>query len=166
MTLDEWHAVIDVNLSGVFHCCKYGLEILRDGGAIVNMGSLAAEAGFHGQANYAAAKAGVQALTRVLSRESARRASGSTQSRPGLIETPMAASIPAAARSTMEKSIPRAGLVRPPKWPRPSSSSARPWPAISPGILSQSTAAGGVSVHCSFPRQILGSGFPAAHALQ
>src|SRR5579883_2213543 len=72
MSLDEWHEVIDVNLTGVFHCCKYGLEILRDGGAIVNLGSLSASAGFHGQANYSAAKAGVQALTRVLSRECAR----------------------------------------------------------------------------------------------
>ena len=64
MTLEEWQAVIDVNLSGVFHCCKFGLEIMRDGGAIVCMGSLAAKMGFHGQSNYAAAKAGVQALVR------------------------------------------------------------------------------------------------------
>jgi 3-oxoacyl-[acyl-carrier protein] reductase len=43
MSLDEWRAVIDVNLSGVFHCCKYGLEVMRDGGSIVCVGSLAAE---------------------------------------------------------------------------------------------------------------------------
>src|SRR3954468_3628623 len=71
MPPDEWRSVIDVNLSGVFYCCKFGLEVLRDGGSIVNLGSLSAEAGFHGQANYAVAKAGVQALTRVLSRECA-----------------------------------------------------------------------------------------------
>ena len=65
--------MIDVNLTGVFHCCKFGLEIMRDGGAIVCVGSLAAKLGFHGQSNYAAAKAGVQALVRVLARECARR---------------------------------------------------------------------------------------------
>src|SRR5262249_27814813 len=73
MTLDEWRSVLDVDLSGVFFCCKFGLEVLRDGGSIVSVGSLAAKMGFHGQSNYAAAKAGVQALTRVLARECARR---------------------------------------------------------------------------------------------
>ena len=38
MSLDEWNSVIDVNLSGVFHCCKYGLEIMSDGGSIVSFG--------------------------------------------------------------------------------------------------------------------------------
>src|SRR5262249_768222 len=65
MTLDEWRSVLDVDLSGVFYCCKFGLDVIRDGGSIVSLGSLAARMGFHGQANYAAAKAGVQALTRV-----------------------------------------------------------------------------------------------------
>jgi 3-oxoacyl-[acyl-carrier protein] reductase len=106
MTLDEWQAVVDVNLTGVFHCCKYGLEILRDGGAIVNMASLAAEAGFHGQANYAAAKAGVQALTRVLSRECARRRIRVNAVAPGLIDTAMAALVSDAVRAEIQKSIP------------------------------------------------------------
>lgn len=66
MTVEEWRSVLDVNLSGVFHCCKFGLEILKNGGSIVCVGSLAAKMGFHGQSNYAAAKAGVQALVRVL----------------------------------------------------------------------------------------------------
>ena len=59
MTLDEWHAVIQTNLDGVFHCCKYGTEVMRDGGRIVNVASVAGLVGFHGQTNYAAAKAGV-----------------------------------------------------------------------------------------------------------
>src|SRR5262249_31585828 len=41
MTLEVWQSVLEVNLSGVFYCCKFGLEILRDGGSIVSMGSLA-----------------------------------------------------------------------------------------------------------------------------
>jgi 3-oxoacyl-[acyl-carrier protein] reductase len=106
MTLQEWREVIDVNLSGVFHCCKWGLEILRDGGVIVSMGSLSAEAGFHGQSNYAAAKAGVQALTRALSRECARRSIRVNAVAPGLIDTSMAATIPEDVRAEMQRAIP------------------------------------------------------------
>ena len=106
MSLQEWREVIDVNLSGVFHCCKWGLEILRDGGAIVSMGSLSAEAGFHGQSNYAAAKAGVQGMTRALSRECARRSIRVNAVAPGLIDTSMAATIPEHVRAEMQKAIP------------------------------------------------------------
>ncbi len=113
MTIDEWRSVIDVNLSGVFYCCKYGLEVLRDGGAIVNMGSLAADAGFHGQSNYAAAKAGVQSLTRVLAREVARRAIRVNAVAPGLIDTPMITSITPSARTAMEQAIPLHRLGKP-----------------------------------------------------
>jgi len=108
MSLDEWHAVMNVNLSGVFHCCKFGLEIMRDGGAIVSMGSIAAIQGFYGQANYAAAKAGVQAMMRVVSREAARRGIRANTIAPGVIETSMAATIPEAVRAEMMKNIPLA----------------------------------------------------------
>ena len=106
MSLEEWLAVIDVNLSGVFHCLKFGLEVMRDGGAIVNMGSIAAILGIFGQTNYAAAKAGVLAMTRVQSRECARRGIRVNAIAPGVIETPMAATIPDAARVEMLKAIP------------------------------------------------------------
>jgi 3-oxoacyl-[acyl-carrier protein] reductase len=106
MSLDEWRAVIDVNLSGVFHCCKYGLEILGEGGAVVNMGSLSAEVGFHGQANYSAAKAGVQALTRVLSKECAKRSIRVNAVAPGVIDTTMVATVTEAVRAEMKQSIP------------------------------------------------------------
>jgi 3-oxoacyl-[acyl-carrier protein] reductase len=105
MTLDEWRTVLDVDLSGVFYCCKFGLEILRDGGSIVSLGSLAAKMGFHGQANYAAAKAGVQALTRVLARECARRSIRVNAVAPGVIDTPMAAQISEPARAQLAQSI-------------------------------------------------------------
>jgi 3-oxoacyl-[acyl-carrier protein] reductase len=106
MTLDEWQSVIDVNLSGVFYCCKYGLAILHDGGSIINMGSLSASAGLHGQSNYAAAKSGVQALTRVLSRECARRSIRVNAVAPGLIETAMSAQLSETVRADMHKVIP------------------------------------------------------------
>jgi 3-oxoacyl-[acyl-carrier protein] reductase len=105
MTLDEWRTVLEVDLCGVFYCCKFGLEILRDGGSIVSLGSLAARMGFHGQSNYAAAKAGVQALTRVLARECARRSIRVNAVAPGVIDSPMAAQINEAARSQLVQSI-------------------------------------------------------------
>ncbi len=108
MSMDEWQTVMNVNLSGVFHCCKFGLEIMRDAGAIVSMGSIAAIQGFYGQANYAAAKAGVQAMMRVVSREAARRGIRANTIAPGVIETSMAATIPEAVRAEMMKNIPLA----------------------------------------------------------
>jgi len=98
--------VLDVNLSGVFHCCKYGLEIMRDGGAIVSLGSIAGILGFFGQANYAAAKSGVQAMMRVLSRECARRGIRANAIAPGVINTAMASTIPQEVRAEMLKNIP------------------------------------------------------------
>jgi 3-oxoacyl-[acyl-carrier protein] reductase len=108
MSIEEWDAVIDVNLSGVFHCCKFALEIMRDGGAIVSMGSIAAILGFFGQANYAAAKAGVAAMMRVLSREAARRGIRANAIAPGVVDTAMATTIPESVRAEMMKDIPLA----------------------------------------------------------
>jgi 3-oxoacyl-[acyl-carrier protein] reductase len=108
MSLDEWKTVLDVNLTGVFHCCKFGLEIMRDGGAVVSLGSIAAIQGFFGQANYAAAKAGVQAMMRVLSREAARRNIRANAIAPGVVDTAMAATIPESVRAEMLKNIPLA----------------------------------------------------------
>jgi 3-oxoacyl-[acyl-carrier protein] reductase len=105
MTLDEWQAVINVNLTGVFHCCKFGLEVMRDGGAIVCVGSLAAKLGAHGQSNYAAAKAGVQALVRVLARECAKRRIRVNAVAPGAIDTAMMASVAEKAREHLNSAI-------------------------------------------------------------
>ena len=113
MTIDEWRSVLDVNLSGVFHGCKYGLEIIRDGGAIVNLGSLSAEAGFHGQANYAAAKSGVAGLTRVLARECARRQIRVNAIAPGVVDTPMMAAVSPTVRDAMTAAIPLGRFARP-----------------------------------------------------
>ena len=110
---EDWQAVIDVNLTGVFHCCKFGLEVMRDGGAIVSLGSIAAIQGFFGQANYAAAKAGVQAMMRVLAREAARRGIRANAIAPGVIDTTMAATIPESVRVEMLKNIPLARLGTP-----------------------------------------------------
>lgn len=106
MSLEEWQSVIDVNLSGVFHCCKYGLEVMHDGGAIVNLSSIAAIMGFYGQSNYAAAKGGVASMTKVLSRECGRRNIRVNAIAPGVIETAMAEQIPQNVRDEMLKNVP------------------------------------------------------------
>ena len=106
MSQEEWDSVMGVNLDGVFLCSKFALEIMRDGGAIVSFGSIAAIQGFFGQANYAAAKAGVQAMMRVLSRECARRNIRANAVAPGVIDTSMAATIPENVRQEMMKNVP------------------------------------------------------------
>jgi 3-oxoacyl-[acyl-carrier protein] reductase len=67
MTDDQWHRVIDVTLTGTFRCTRAALRLMRDqghGGAIVNNASVIGWRAQEGQAHYAAAKAGVMALTR------------------------------------------------------------------------------------------------------
>lgn len=113
MSLEDWNAVIDVNLNGVFHCCKYGLEIMRDGGAVVSLGSIAGILGAFGQANYASAKSGVQALMRVISREAARRGIRANTIAPGVIDTGMTATIPPPILAEMLKTVPLGRLGRP-----------------------------------------------------
>ncbi len=106
MTPDDWGAVLRTNLDGVFYCTKLGAEVMRDGGRIVNMASISGMAGFHGQANYAAAKAGVIALTKVTAKELARRRITVNAVAPGVIQTPMLAGLKAEVLAEYEKQIP------------------------------------------------------------
>lgn len=106
MSGEEWQQVIDTNLTGVFHVCKAAEPALREGGRIVNLASIAAFVGFFGQANYAAAKAGVTGLTRVLSRELGRRSITVNAVAPGVVLTEMGLSIPEEVRAEMLKNIP------------------------------------------------------------
>ncbi len=106
MSLDDWSAVIDTNLTGVFNVCKIAAEKISDHGRIVNMTSIAGYVGFFGQANYSAAKAGVVGITKVLSRELARRAVTVNAVAPGVALTEMGKSIPEDVRTAMLASIP------------------------------------------------------------
>ncbi len=113
MTLDEWHDVVETNLSGVFHGCKYGAEILADGGRIVNVASVAGLVGFHGQANYAAAKAGVIGLTRVLAKELAKRGITVNAVAPGVIQTAMLGEVKPEVTAEYIRQIPLGRLGQP-----------------------------------------------------
>jgi 3-oxoacyl-[acyl-carrier protein] reductase len=113
MTEAEWHAVIQTNLDGVFFCSKLGADVLRDGGRIVNVSSISAIAGFHGQANYAAAKAGVIALTKVQAKELARRQITVNAVAPGVIRTSMLDSMRPEVLAEYERQIPIGRIGRP-----------------------------------------------------
>ncbi len=106
LSAEDWQAVIDTNLTGVYNVCKAAAERLSDGGRIINLSSISAAVGFFGQANYAAAKAGVTGLTKVLSRELAKRRITVNAVAPGVILTEMGQTIPETARAEMLKLIP------------------------------------------------------------
>jgi 3-oxoacyl-[acyl-carrier protein] reductase len=93
MTDEDWDLVIAVHLRGTFLCTRAAVPRIRDGGrggAVVNMSSISGKIGNFGQANYAAAKAGIVALTKVTAREYARYGIRANAIQPGLIDTPMA----------------------------------------------------------------------------
>jgi NAD(P)-dependent dehydrogenase (short-subunit alcohol dehydrogenase family) len=71
MSLDEWHQVIDTNLSGVFYCCRAALPHLRarGGGWIINISSLAGKNAFPEAAAYCASKSGLNAFSEALMQE-------------------------------------------------------------------------------------------------
>lgn len=108
MSVEEWQDVIDTNLTGVFLACRAIAERMADGGRIVNLASIAGQVGFFGQGNYAAAKAGVVGLTKVLSREFAKRRINVNAVAPGVVLTSMGKSIPEEVRAEMLKNVPLA----------------------------------------------------------
>jgi 3-oxoacyl-[acyl-carrier protein] reductase len=101
MRPEQWHSVIETNLTGVFLCCRTVLPFMRARcyGRIVNIGSLAGLAGNLGQVNYAAAKAGLVGFTRALAREVAADGITANVVAPGYIETDLLGALPAAQRA-------------------------------------------------------------------
>jgi 3-oxoacyl-[acyl-carrier protein] reductase len=95
MSAEEWGTVVDTNLSGAFHCTRRALDDMLSArwGRIVNVSSVVAERANPGQANYAASKAGLLALTRTVAREMARKGVTCNAVLPGVIETDMTADV-------------------------------------------------------------------------
>ena len=106
MSHEEWQEVIDINLTGVFHVCKASANRLRENGRIVNIASISGVIGFFGQANYSATKAGVIGLTKVLSKELAKKQITVNAVAPGVVLTGMGKSIPEEQRAAMLAMIP------------------------------------------------------------
>jgi 3-oxoacyl-[acyl-carrier protein] reductase len=95
MTLDEWKAVIDVNLTGTFNCTKAALPlIVANQGCIINISSIVGERGNFGQTNYAASKGGIIGFTKSLSKELGKFGVRVNAVSPGFIETKMVESVP------------------------------------------------------------------------
>src|SRR5271165_4497449 len=115
MTVEDWHAVLRVNLSGAFYMSKAILEhmIGRGFGRIVNISSVIGETGSIGQANYAASKSGLFGLTKSLALETARKGITVNCVAPGFINTEMVAAVPKEALDRVVATIPMRRLGRP-----------------------------------------------------
>ncbi len=114
MKEEDWDAVIDTNLKGVFNCTKAALKYMmkQRSGKIVNIASVVGVMGNAGQANYAAAKAGCIGFTKSVAKEAASRGIMVNAVAPGLIATDMTKILPEKVLEEMTSGIPlkRAGL--------------------------------------------------------
>ncbi|RLS29363.1 MAG: 3-oxoacyl-ACP reductase FabG [Planctomycetota bacterium] len=112
MTPDDFHAVVQVNLGGAFNTLQHATSLLRPGGRIVNIASVAGFMGFFGQANYASAKAGLVALTKVAAREFARQRITVNCVAPGFVETEIIKEMPAEVTARFLEQIPLGRIGR------------------------------------------------------
>ncbi len=104
---DEWESVVDTNLNSVYRvskACLRGMMKAR-GGRIINIASVVGDTGNAGQANYAAAKAGINAFTRSLAREVGSRGITVNSVAPGFIDTDMTRSLPEEQKQALLEQI-------------------------------------------------------------
>jgi NAD(P)-dependent dehydrogenase (short-subunit alcohol dehydrogenase family) len=108
MTIEEWHTVMRINISGCFYMVKAVVEhmIERGSGRIVNISSIIGETGNVGQANYATAKSGMHGLTKSLALELAKKGITVNCVAPGFIDTDMMASVPENVLENIVERIP------------------------------------------------------------
>jgi 3-oxoacyl-[acyl-carrier protein] reductase len=115
MDMTHWEQVIATNLTGVFNCCRAGLNhmALEEGSRIVNVSSIIGETGNFGQVNYSAAKSGLLGFTKSLARELARHHVTVNAIAPGFTGTDMFAEIPADIQARIIRDIPLGRVARP-----------------------------------------------------
>ncbi len=111
----DWDRVIEVNLTGAFHCARAVIEHMRERryGRIISISSVVALMGNIGQTNYGASKAGLIGFTRSLAREVARRGITVNCIAPGFIDTEMTQAIPRDIREQIVATIPLARMGLP-----------------------------------------------------
>ena len=115
MTLEQFDAVIDVNLRGVFHCAQAVADtmVLQGSGVILNASSVVGIYGNFGQTNYAAAKFGVIGFTKTWSRELGPKGVRVNAVAPGFVETPILSTIPDKVLQEMCGQVPLRRLGQP-----------------------------------------------------
>lgn len=115
LSVEDWDQVIKVDLSGAFYAVHAALPqmIEQGGGKIINMSSFVGIAGNMGQANYAAAKAGLLGFTKTAALELARYGITVNALSPGFIETDMVANIPEEQQEKLLKSVPLGRFGKP-----------------------------------------------------
>ncbi len=115
MSLEQFDAVIDVNLRGVFHCAQAVVDtmVAQGRGVILNASSVVGIYGNFGQTNYAAAKFGVIGFTKTWSRELGPKGVRVNAVAPGFIETPILATIPDKVLGQMQEEVPLRRLGSP-----------------------------------------------------
>ena len=115
MTLQQFDAVIDVNLRGVFHCAQAVADTMieQGQGVILNASSVVGIYGNFGQTNYAAAKFGVIGFTKTWSRELGPKGIRVNAVAPGFVDTPILATIPDKVLQHMKEQVPLGRLAQP-----------------------------------------------------
>ncbi|MDD5556271.1 MAG: 3-oxoacyl-ACP reductase FabG [bacterium] len=115
MAVEDWRAVLETNLGGAFHFMRAVVEgmVPRREGRIINISSVAARRGGRGQSNYAASKAGLEALTRAAALELAPRGITVNAVAPGLVVTDMTATVRGLAGDALRKAIPMRRFAEP-----------------------------------------------------
>ena len=115
MKEEDWQAVLDTNLTGAFHCTKAVTRLMmkQRSGSIINITSVVGETGNAGQANYAAAKAGLIGFTKSVAKELASRNIRCNAIAPGCIETDMTAVLGEDTVDAMIKTIPLGRVAQP-----------------------------------------------------
>jgi 3-oxoacyl-[acyl-carrier protein] reductase len=108
MKESDWHDVLNVNLTGIFYTCKFAVRSLmrKRYGRIINISSVMDRYAFEGQANYAASKAGLSALTKSLAKEVATRGITVNCVSPGFIATELIQDLPDKLREAYLDRIP------------------------------------------------------------